>query len=86
VYLNVGNGIISEVNYELEGCINTNACCNALAHLAEGKMVEQSWEITPNDIVDLLETLPADHHHCAELVVGSFYLSLADCGERKKMG
>jgi len=85
VYLSVNNGIISEVNYELQGCINTNACCNALARLAEGMPVEQSWEITPGDIIDLLETLPADHFHCAELTVGTFYLALADCAERKNM-
>ncbi len=83
VYLTVTNGIINEVNYQLRGCMNTNACCNALAHLAEGKPVEQSWEITPGDIIDLLETLPADHHHCAELTVGTFYLALADYAARK---
>ena len=78
IYLNIKNGVISTLNYELHGCMNTNACCNALACLAEGKMVAQSWEITPNDIIDLLETLPADHHHCAELTVGTFYLALAE--------
>lgn len=86
IYLSINNGAISEVNYELQGCMNTNACCNALATLAEGKLVEQSWEITPNDIIDILETLPVDHHHCAELTVGTFYLALAEwsAGKGKK--
>lgn len=83
VYLLLDNGHISEVNYELEGCLNTNACCNALAHLAEGREIDRAWEITPHDIIALLETLPADHHHCAELVIGAFYLALAACGENK---
>jgi len=83
IYLSLDDCIIKEINYELEGCLNTNACCNALAALVEGKIVEQSWEITPNDIIDKLETLPTDHHHCAELTVGTFYLALADCKERK---
>lgn len=78
VYLSIKDGVIDEINYELEGCANTNACCNALASLAEGKLVEQSWAISPQDIIDLLETLPADHHHCAELTIGTFYLALAD--------
>lgn len=84
MYLEIKNGVIFQVNFELEGCMNTNACCNALAHLAEGKKVEESWYITPNDLILYLETLPGDHHHCAELTVGTFYLALADCGERTK--
>jgi len=37
IYLATQNGVISQVKFELEGCINTNACCNALAVLVEGK-------------------------------------------------
>ncbi len=84
IYLSLQNGVIKEVNYELDGCLNTNACCNALAALAEGKTVEQSWTISPNDIIDMLETLPDDHHHCAELTVGTFYLALADSVVKEK--
>jgi len=65
----------------VDGCLNTIGCCDALATLAEGKRLDESWEITPNDIIQMLETLPADHHHCAELTVGTFYLALADCRE-----
>ena len=78
LYLAIRNGSISQVNFELEGCLNTSACCNALEVLAEGKTVEQAWAITPNDIIGFLETLPVDHHHCAELTAGAFYLALAD--------
>jgi nitrogen fixation NifU-like protein len=78
LYLSIQNDVIDEINYELQGCTNTNACCNALAALAEKKIVEEAWEITPKDIIDLLETLPVDHHHCAELTIGTFYLALAD--------
>lgn len=83
IYLATEKGVISQVNYELEGCINTNACCNALATLVEGKEIEQCWEITPNDIIHILETLPIDHYHCAELTVGTFYLALTNCNEGK---
>ena len=84
MYLKIKNGAIHQINFELEGCINTNACCNALAQLVEGKKVEESWGITPNDLITYLETLPADHHHCAELAVGTFYLALADLGAKTK--
>ncbi len=86
LYLNISNDKIIEMNFKLEGCINTSACCNALASLVEGKSVDSAWEITPNDIIHYLKTLPADHHHCAELAVGAFYMALADYNERKKQG
>jgi nitrogen fixation protein NifU and related proteins len=82
IYLVVKDGRISRVNYELDGCLHTNACANALASLVEGKTMEQGWAIMPHDIIAFLETLPQDHHHCAELTVGAFYLALAAVGER----
>jgi nitrogen fixation NifU-like protein len=78
ISLRIKDGIISEINYELDGCINTNACCNALAVLTEGRTIEDTWETGPHDIIQLLETLPEDHHHCAELVIGTYYLALSD--------
>lgn len=83
IYLAIKDGCIDQMNFELEGCINTNACCNGLASLVEGKRVNLCWEISPDNIIDLLETLPPDHHHCAELTVGTFYLALADYNEGK---
>ncbi len=78
LYLRIREDIIDQVTFELAGCLNTNACCNALAVLVEGKKMEESWDISPQDIIEFLETLPVDHHHCADLTVGTFYLALAD--------
>ena len=85
IYLAIVEGVIGGVNFELDGCINTNACCNALAALVEGKKAEQSWDITPTDIISFLETLPKDHYHCAELTVGTFYLALANYEKKREI-
>jgi len=82
LYLRIREDIIDQVTFELAGCLNTNACCNALAVLVEGKKMEESWDISPQDIIEFLETLPVDHHHCADLTVGTFYLALADYNEK----
>jgi nitrogen fixation protein NifU and related proteins len=79
MYLSVKEGIIERLTFILDGCTNTNACSNAVAVLVEGKPLEQGWELTPAAVIDFLETLPGDHHHCAELAVGTLYLALADC-------
>ncbi|MGD8267512.1 MAG: iron-sulfur cluster assembly scaffold protein [Desulfobacterales bacterium] len=78
IYLAINGGIIREVAYELEGCLNTNACANALAEMVEGHTVAAAWTLKPEMLAEFLQSLPPDHFHCAELAVGAFYKALAD--------
>ena len=77
-FLVVNSGRISTIRFAISGCIYTLACANTLAHLIEGRTLAEGWKLAPEEIITYLETLPADHHHCAELVVGSFYRALND--------
>ena len=84
MYLSIRKGRIQSVSFETDGCLNTNACANTVAELAEGKEVEAAWEITPDDVVNYLETLPLENMHCAELAVGALYLALRNYQEFKR--
>ena len=75
------SGRIQTVSFDTDGCINTNACANTVSHLSEGKAIEEAWDITPEDVIEFLETLPKENYHCAELAVGAFYLALANYQE-----
>ena len=83
-FLNLAGETISNLSYDINGCMNTNACCNAIITLVEGKTVENAWEISPEQVANILETLPEDHFHCAELAVGTLYLALADLRETRR--
>ena len=83
-FLNVENDMISSLAYDINGCLNTNACCNAVISMVEGNPLESAWEISPERVAELLQTLPEDHYHCAELVVGTLYLALANARENKR--
>jgi nitrogen fixation NifU-like protein len=83
-FLTTGKGHIRSVSYLTDGCLNTNACANTVAHLAEGGSIEAAWEITPEAVIAHLQTLPAESHHCAELAVGAFYNALADLTEKMR--
>ncbi|MEA2061222.1 MAG: iron-sulfur cluster assembly scaffold protein [Thermodesulfobacteriota bacterium] len=84
-FLKGNNGKLESVSYDINGCINTNACANAVVHLVSREMdVERAWNITPEHIADFLKTLPSDEHHCAELAVGAFYLALGDLERNTK--
>ena len=78
LFVTVQDETIQKIAYELEGCLNTNACANAVAEIVEGHTVETAWKITPEMVAEYLQTLPVDHFHCAELVVGAFYKALSD--------
>ena len=83
MFLIVRKNRIHSVSFITDGCINTHACANCVAFLAEGKSMAEAWEITPEKVIDFLETLPEENTHCAELAVGAFYLALVNFQEFK---
>jgi len=78
MFVVVRDGRIQAITYELDGCLNTNACANSVAELVEGHALDSAWKITPEIVAAYLQTLPGDHFHCAELAVGAFYKALTD--------
>jgi nitrogen fixation protein NifU and related proteins len=80
-FMNLDGDTISTLSYDINGCLNTNACCNAVVCLAAGRTLDAAWEIDPERVADFLESLPPDHFHCAELAVGAMYRTLADARE-----
>jgi nitrogen fixation protein NifU and related proteins len=81
MYLRIKNGHIQSVALSTDGCINTNACANAVSQLAEGKSIDKAREITSHNVIEFLETLPKENYHCAELALGAFYRALANYQE-----
>ncbi|MCP4746971.1 MAG: iron-sulfur cluster assembly scaffold protein [Desulfobacteraceae bacterium] len=77
-YVMMDGARISNLSYFVNGCINTNACANAIVDLVQGRRLEQAWELKPENVAEYLESLPQDHFHCAELAVGALYKALAD--------
>jgi nitrogen fixation NifU-like protein len=57
---------------------------NTVAELAEGRTVDEAWNITPDDVIAYLETLPPGNAHCAELAVGALYRALVNYKELKR--
>jgi len=84
MFLDIKSDCIQSVCFDTNGCINTNACANAVAYLAEGRSIDDGWEIAPDNVVEYLETLPEANHHCAELAVGAFYMALANYRELQR--
>ena len=84
MFLCTDNGRIHSVSFDTNGCINTNACANTVSHLAEGRTIDEAWGITPENVIEFLETLPEENYHCAELAVGAFYRALVNYQELQR--
>ena len=84
MFLTIRDGRIHSVSFEINGCINTSACANTVAELAEGRSIKDAWKITPDDVVAYLQTLPAENTHCAELAAGAFYRALVNWQELQR--
>jgi len=84
VFLEIINGTIRNIAYRADGCLNTHACANTVAKLAQDKPVSAAWDITPEQVIEYLGTLPEREHHCAELAVGAFYRALVDYQNMQK--
>ena len=85
-FLTIQDGFVVHVSYDVDGCMNTNACANAVAEMIEGTTVEKAWDVTPEKLILFLETLPPQSYHCAELAVGALYLALSDAGRKLDSG
>ena len=83
MFLIFRGGRIASVSFDTDGCMSTNACANTVAELAEGKNLEEAWEIGTKDVIKYLESLPTENIHCAELSVGALYLALANYKDLK---
>lgn len=84
MFLKLRGDTIAQVAFQVWGCMNTVASANAAAELIEGRPIGSAWELTPEVVIEFLETLPKDHHHCAELAVGALYRALADARSKQQ--
>lgn len=76
IFLEIADGQIRAATFATNGCLNAVACANTLLHLVEGKSLQAAREVTAEDVVGYLETLPSEEHHCAAMAVEALTLAL----------
>ncbi len=78
IFLTVENNTLKNVSYEIQGCMNTNACAAALSVLVEGKTIDDAYRVKKKNIIEYLETLSKASEHCAEFAIGALQMALVD--------
>lgn len=77
-YIYVRSGVIEDVKYYTEGCVNTRSCGLAVARRAKGRKVTDALSISAGEIIRSGECEPKAGRHCAILAVSTFYRAVAD--------
>lgn len=70
--------VLDSISYDLKGCLFSHACVNTIIKLASNNTVSEAKQITAEDIVTYLKTLPKAENHCATHALNAFQMALTD--------
>ncbi len=71
IYLQIEDEHIIQASFMTDGCGPTIACGSMLTQMITGVSLEAANRVTAQDLLTLLDGLPPEHVHCADLAVGT---------------
>lgn len=83
VFLRVRDGRAVEVRFQSYGCGPTIAAASAASELIGGRAVEDLVNLKAREIEDVLDGLPDDRKHAAEVVAGAVRAAALDALRRR---
>jgi len=78
IWLKVENERVIGASFVGDDCITCTACASAITEMARGKTPAEVLTITPEDVIENLQGLPEEDHHCAKLAVDTIRASAND--------
>jgi nitrogen fixation NifU-like protein len=78
IYLQLDGERIQQTTFVTDGCGPTVACGSVLTTMMQDLTLEEACEIKPNDLLSVLDGLPEEYAHCAELAVNTLRAAIAD--------
>ena len=54
-----------------DGCGATIACGSILTKIIKGKTLQEASDISSSQLLEALEGLPIEHHHCSILAINT---------------
>ena len=72
ISLRIENERIIDACFWTDGCGATIACGSMLTKMIKGKTIEETADITEEQLTSALDGLPEEHMHCSKLAVNTF--------------
>ena len=64
IYLDVKDGIISDVKFKTFGCGSAIASSSMATELIKGKSIDEAWDLSNKAVAEALDGLPPIKMHC----------------------
>lgn len=71
ITLNIKDEKILNARFWTDGCGPTIACGSMLTKIIKGKTLQEANDISSSQLLEVLEGLPIEHHHCTILAVNT---------------
>ena len=71
IYLRLDGETIKEITFMADGCGLGVACGSMLTAMVQGMSLQEAGKIEPQDLLAVLDGLPEESVHCAELAVST---------------
>jgi nitrogen fixation NifU-like protein len=72
MFVYISEDKINTATFLAHGCRYTHACASAMTSLILGRGLNEAFELEEDHIEDVLNGLPREHRHCANLAVRTF--------------
>ena len=76
VWIKVVDEHLVDVKYKVFGCPAAIACCSMMTELAIGKHVDDAWNLTDDQVAEILGGLPVHKYHCSNLAASALHKAI----------
>jgi len=84
ITLQIKNDKITKILFWTDGCGATLACGSMLTKMIRGKSLKEARNITNIELLETLEGLPIEHHHCSVLAINTLHKAIKNYDNEKK--
>lgn len=77
-YIKVRDDILEDVKFQTFGCGAAIAVSSMVSELAKGKSLDEAMKITNKSVLQALDGLPKQKHHCSNLGADALHRAIED--------
>lgn len=83
-YIKVKDDILQDVKFKTFGCGAAIAVSSMVSEMAKGKTLDEALKITKNSVLEALNGLPKNKHHCSNLGADALHRAIEDYRAKRK--
>jgi nitrogen fixation NifU-like protein len=83
ITLNIKKGRILNACFWTDGCGATIACGSMLTKIIKDKTLQESYDLSSSQLLEALDGLPIEHHHCTVLAINTLHKAIEDYNNDK---